>query len=47
MPVVEIKDLNALIENKPFFDQPVKIKQKAYEKLIEMSKILTTQEDIY
>ena len=24
--LVEIKDLNALIENKPFFDQPVKNK---------------------
>ena len=24
MPLVEIKDFNALINNKPFFDQPVK-----------------------
>ena len=38
VPLVEIKDFNALIDNKPFFDQPVKIKQEAYEKLIEMSK---------
>ena len=38
MPLVEIKDFNALIDNKPFFDQPVKNKQEAYEKLIEMSK---------
>ena len=38
MPLVEIKDFNALIENKPFFDQPVKNKQEAYEKLIEMSR---------
>ena len=38
MPLLEIKDFNALIENKPFFDQPVKKKQEAYEKLIEMSK---------
>ena len=36
MPLVEIKDFNALIDNKPFFDQPVKNKQKEYEKLIEM-----------
>ena len=36
MPLVEIKDFNALIDNKPFFDQPVKSKQEAYEKLIEM-----------
>ena len=26
MPLVEIKYLNALIDNKPFFDEPVKIK---------------------
>ena len=29
IPLVEIKDFNALIENKPFFDQPVKTKQEA------------------
>ena len=28
-PLVEIKDFNAVIENKPFFDQPVKSKQEA------------------
>ena len=38
MPFVEIKDFNALIDNKPFFDQPVKDKQEEYEKLIEMSR---------
>ena len=38
MSLVEIKDFNALIENKPFFDQPVKDKHKAYEKLVEMSR---------
>ena len=38
MPFVEIKDFNALIDNKPFFDQPVKNKQEAYEKIIEMSR---------
>ena len=27
MPLAEMKDFNALIDNKPFFDQPVK-KQK-------------------
>ena len=36
MPLVEIKDFNALIDNKPFFDQPVKSKQEVYEKLIKM-----------
>ena len=36
--LVEINDCNALIGNKPFFDQPVKNKQHEYEKLIEMSR---------
>ena len=36
MPLAEIKDFNALID-KLFFDQPVKNKQEAYEKL-EMSR---------
>ena len=38
MPLVEIKDSNAMINNKPFFDQPVKNKQKPYGKLVEMSR---------
>ena len=38
MLLVEIKDFNVLIDNKPFFDQPVKSKQEAYEKRIEMSR---------
>ena len=38
MPSVEIKDFNALIDNKPFFDQPVKNKQEMYEKRIVMSR---------
>ena len=38
MPLVEIKDFNALIDNKTFFDQLLKNKKEAYEKLIEMSR---------
>ena len=38
MPLVEIKDFNALVDKKPFFDQPVKSKQEAYEKLVEVSR---------
>ena len=38
MSLVEIKDFNAVINNKPFFDQPVKNKQEAYKKLIEMAR---------
>ena len=36
MPLVEIKDYNALLNNKPFFDQPIRNKQEAYGKLAEM-----------
>ena len=36
--LVKIENFNALIDNKPFFDQPVKNKQEAYENLIEMSR---------
>ena len=38
MSLVEIKDFNALIDNKTFFNEPVKSKQKVDEKLIEMSR---------
>ena len=38
MPIVEIKDFNALADKKQFFDQPVKNKLEAYEKLTEMSR---------
>ena len=38
MPFIEIKDFNALIDDKPFIDQPVKKQQQVYEKLLEMSR---------
>ena len=38
MQLIGIKYLNALIDNKPFFLQPGKIKQEAYEKLMETSR---------
>ena len=38
MSLVEIKDFNTLIYNKPIFDRLVKNKQEAYEKLAEMSR---------
>ena len=37
MTLTEIKEINAFIGSEPFFDQPVKNKQDAYEKLIEIS----------
>ena len=38
MPLVKIKHFDALIDNKPFFDQPIKTKHEAYEKRIEMPR---------
>ena len=38
MPLVEIKDFNALIDNKQFFDIRVKNEQDAYRKLVEISR---------
>ena len=38
MPLVEIKDFIALIDNKTVLDQPGKNKQEAYVKPIEMSR---------
>ena len=38
MPLAEIKDFNALIDIKSFFDQPVKNKQEVHEELVEMSR---------
>ena len=37
MPLLEIKDCNALIVNKPVFDQAVEDKQETYEKFVKMS----------
>ena len=37
VPNVRIKDFNALIDGKSFFDLPVKNGKEAYEKIIEMS----------
>ena len=38
MPLVEIKDFNALIDNRLFFDQPGKNKQRAHENVVKMSR---------
>ena len=47
MLLVEIKDFNALLDNNPFFDQPVKNKQEAYGKLAEISKMMIIQQKAY
>ena len=38
MLLVEIKYFNALIDNKVFFDLPIKKKHKAFEKRMEISR---------
>ena len=38
MSLAETRDFNALIDNKLFFDKPVKNKQETYKKLVEMSR---------
>ena len=38
MSLVEIKGFNPLINNKLFFEQPLKNKGKAYEDFIEISR---------
>ena len=35
---MQLEEINVLIDNKSFFDQPVKNKQETYKKRIEMSK---------
>ena len=37
-PTIEIIDFNVLIDGRSFFDAPVKNKEEAYEKIIEMSR---------
>ena len=37
VPKVQIKDFNALIDGRTFFDLPVKNEEEAYEKIIDMS----------
>ena len=44
MPLVEIKDFNVLVENKKFFDQPIKNKKEA---LRNVKKIMTIQKETY
>ena len=45
MPLIQINDFNALSNNTLFFDQPIKIEEEAYEKLVKMS--LTIQQETY
>ena len=47
MSLVEMKNVNALIKNKSFFDQPIKDKPETYEKPVEMLLKMIIQQEIY
>ena len=38
IPLIEAKGFDVLIDNKLYFDPPVKNKQEAYRKVVEMSR---------
>ena len=38
LPKVQIKDFNVMIDERPFFHQPVKNEEEAYDKLIEITR---------
>ena len=46
MPLVEIKDFNALIDNKLFFDQPINNKENM-KNLLKCQEILAIQQETY
>ena len=46
MSLVEIKDFNGLIENKTFFDQPLKNKQ-CMKNLLKSYEVVIIQQEIY
>ena len=47
MPLAEVKDFNALIDNKPFFNQPIKTNKKRMKNLSKCQEIMITQQEIY
>ena len=48
MPLVELKDSNALIDSKPFFDQTRKKKNKKHMKnLLKYQEIMIIQQETY
>ena len=47
MPLVEIKYFNPLIDNKPFFYQPVKKDKKPMKSLLKCQEMMTIQQETY
>ena len=46
LPLEEIKHCNALIDKKPFFDQPVKTNIRGMKNLLKGQEIMTIQQEI-
>ena len=44
MPLIEVKYFNALMNDKPFFDQPVKNKQETWKTYSNVKKAMTIQQ---
>ena len=47
LPKVMVKDYNVIIDKLAFFDLPITTEEEAYEKIIDISKIMNTQRVIY
>ena len=47
VPLVEIKDFNALIDNKPFFDQLIKTSRKRMKNLLKYQEVMIIQQETY
>ena len=47
MTLIEIIGFIALIDNKPFFDQPVKANKRRMKSLLICQKMMTIKQDIY
>ena len=47
MPLVEIKDFNALIDNKPFSDKPVETNKKSMKNLSKRHEMMDIQQKPY
>ena len=47
MPLVEIKDFNALIYNKPFFDLPVKTNKDYMKNMSKCQEMMTVQKETF
>ena len=45
MPLVEIKDFDALTDDKPFFDQPVKTNKKHMKNLSKCQEMMIIQQE--